>query len=198
MMIEISDRQLEIIEAAGRILTQSGVSGLTIKNLAKEMEFSESAVYRHFTSKEEIVVGLLDYLAEQMDTYLTEITSNADLDTEDKFLSIFQRHFNFFKKNPYFVVVVFSDGLIEDNERVNEAFLRIMAIKMKHMMPIIIAGQKSGIFSNQVTGEELLHFIMGAFRLQMFKWRLASFEFDIVKQGNHMLEALITLISPKS
>ena len=42
----ISDRQLEIIEAAGKILTASGISGLTIKNLAKEMKFSESAIYK--------------------------------------------------------------------------------------------------------------------------------------------------------
>ena len=38
MTLEISSRQLEIIEAAGKILTTSGVSGLTIKNLAKEMK----------------------------------------------------------------------------------------------------------------------------------------------------------------
>jgi hypothetical protein len=43
MTTAISDRQLEIIEAAGKILTASGVSGLTIKNLAMEMKFSESA-----------------------------------------------------------------------------------------------------------------------------------------------------------
>ena len=63
-MIEtISVRQLEIIDAAGRILTASGVSGLTIKNLANEMKFSEGAIYRHFTSKEEIIIALLDYLS---------------------------------------------------------------------------------------------------------------------------------------
>jgi AcrR family transcriptional regulator len=55
MTTELSERQLEIIEAAGKVITSSGVSGLTIKNLAKEMKFSESAIYRHFTSKEEII-----------------------------------------------------------------------------------------------------------------------------------------------
>ena len=60
--LKISDRQLEIIKAAGKILTTSGVSGLTIKNLAKEMKFSESAIYRHFTSKEEIIIALLEFL----------------------------------------------------------------------------------------------------------------------------------------
>ena len=61
--MDITPRQFEIIEAAGKILTSSGVGGLTIKNLAKEMQFSESAIYRHFKSKEDIIVAMLNYLA---------------------------------------------------------------------------------------------------------------------------------------
>ena len=72
----ISDRQLEIIEAAGKILTAAGISGLTIKNLAKEMKFSESAIYRHFTSKEEIIIALLEYLAQSMDERYTNAISS--------------------------------------------------------------------------------------------------------------------------
>ena len=80
----ISDRQIEIIEAAGKILTRSGISGLTIKNLAKEMQFSESAIYRHFTSKEEIIVAMLEYLAHDMDTRYMQVT-NSDHDALQKF-----------------------------------------------------------------------------------------------------------------
>ena len=68
MNSSISKRQFEIIIAAGKILTQSGVGGLTIKNLAKEMQFSESAIYRHFSSKEEIIIAMLNFLAENMET----------------------------------------------------------------------------------------------------------------------------------
>jgi AcrR family transcriptional regulator len=60
MTMTITDRQMEIIEAAGRILTSSSTGGLTIKNLAKEMQFSESVIYRHFTGQEEIIVALLE------------------------------------------------------------------------------------------------------------------------------------------
>lgn len=49
--MEIKVRQLEIIEAAGEILTESGLAGLTTKNLALKMGFAESALYRHFKSK---------------------------------------------------------------------------------------------------------------------------------------------------
>mgnify|MGYP000995151449 FL=1 len=62
MNTTVSDRQIEIIEAAAKLLTNSGVSGLTIKNLAKEMKFSESAIYRHFESKEDIILSMLDFV----------------------------------------------------------------------------------------------------------------------------------------
>lgn len=74
----MKERQLEIIEAAGRILTSSGVKGLTIKNLAKEMQFSESAIYRHFHSKEDIIVAMLNYLADSMDELLAKAVRPDD------------------------------------------------------------------------------------------------------------------------
>lgn len=193
----ISERQFEIIEAAGKILTTSGVSGLTIKNLAKEMKFSESAIYRHFTSKEEIIIALLDYLAKSMDERYTNAIS-AKQTPEEKFTTLFQNQFYFFKNNPHFVVAVFSDGLMEESQRINETILKIMAVKMKHLMPIILEGQKKKIFVNSVTSDELMHIIMGTFRLQMFKWRMSNFQFDIIKNGNTMIQSVLTIIKKKS
>ena len=144
----ISDRQIEIIEAAGKILTRSGISGLTIKNLAKEMQFSESAIYRHFTSKEEIIVAMLEYLADDMDKRYMQVT-NSDHDALQKFKMIFENQFSFFEKNPHFVVAVFSDGLMEESVKINTTILKIMSVKMKHLMPIISDGQHKNVFTNE-------------------------------------------------
>lgn len=192
----ISDRQLDIIEAAGKILTVSGVSGLTIKNLAKEMKFSESAIYRHFTSKEEIIIALLEYLANSMDERYTNAIS-SDQSSEEKFTALFQNQFTFFKKQPHFVVAVFSDGLMEESQRINETISKIMGVKMKHLMPIISEGQQKNIFTNSITSEELIHIVMGTFRLQMFKWRVANFQFDIRANGDKMIQSILTLIKNK-
>ena len=192
----ISDRQLEIIDATGKILTNSGVSGLTIKNLAKEMKFSESAIYRHFTSKEEIIVALLDYLAINMDNRYTK-SILATQSPEEKFTTLFQNQFSFFKDHPHFVVAVFSDGLMEESQRINETILKIMSVKMKHLMPIIVEGQHKKIFTNAITSDELIHIVMGTFRLQMFKWKVANFQFDIIRDGENMIQSILTLIKNK-
>ncbi|MBN2611037.1 MAG: TetR/AcrR family transcriptional regulator [Bacteroidales bacterium] len=190
--MEFTPRQLEIIEAAGKILTTSGVSGLTIKNLAKEMQFSESAIYRHFESKEEIIIALLNYLADEIDIRLSKI--NHSLNAEEKFKVLFKEQFDFFKANPHFVVAVFSDGLMEESQVINESLLKLMNVMMKHLMPLIMEGQQKGIFTNALTTEELIHIIMGTFKLQMFKWRIANFEFDIKRKGDNMVHSILALI----
>ncbi|MBK8831299.1 MAG: TetR/AcrR family transcriptional regulator [Saprospiraceae bacterium] len=197
MTITISDRQLEIIEAAGKILTASGISGLTIKNLAREMKFSESAIYRHFTSKEEIIIALLEYLAMSMDDRYTHAISSTQ-SPEEKFTTLFQNQFAFFKKNPHFVVAVFSDGLMEESQRINETILKIMGVKLKHLMPIILEGQQKKVFTNAIASEELMHIVMGTFRLQMFKWRVANFQFDISTNGEKMIQSLLKLIKTET
>jgi AcrR family transcriptional regulator len=194
--MKITERQQEIITAAGRILTESGIHGLTIKNLAKEMKFSESAVYRHFSSKEEIIIGMLNFLAENMDQRFKNAISN-DGSTEDRFKALFESQFLFFNKYPHFAVAVFSDGLLEESKNINLAINRIMQVKIKYLMPVVLQGQQEGLFTKAITTEDLLHVIMGSLRLLMYKWRTGDFEFDIIRYGKNMIETNLTLIKNK-
>ena len=186
-------RQLEIIEAAGKILTNAGVSGLTTKNLAREMGFSEAAIYRHFSSKEKVIIAMLEYIAASMDELYVIAMDNDEI-PDKKLKILFQNQFSFFGSNPHYVVAVFGDGLFEETDLIHQAILKIMAIKMKHLRPIIVNGQKKGVFTNEVTTDNLMHIIMGSVRLQMYKWRVANFQFEIEKEGNKIIDSLLKLI----
>ena len=194
--MKMSDKQLEIIKATGNILTSSGVSGLTIKKLAAAMQFSESAIYRHFESKEEIIYALLDFLATNMDKRLTASRSIKE-NQKEQFVRLFQNQYSFFKQNPHFVVAVFSDGLMEESQRINEMIYKIMSVKIKHLKPLLIEGQQSGVFTKAISADDLTHIVMGTFRLQMYKWRMAKFQFDIEIEGNKMIQTMLTLIHLK-
>jgi AcrR family transcriptional regulator len=194
--MEINERQLEIIEAAGEILTESGIAGLTTKNLASKMGFSESALYRHFNGKQEIVLTMLKYLAKNMDERLTN--SVKDIDSPDeKLKAVFNNQFEFFKKNPHFLVAIFSDGLLEESKAINEAILQIMSIKRNHLLKIIQEGQKQKQFTDTLSADDLVHIIMGSFRLHMLQWRLSGYAFDLKLKGNKLMSNLLTLINFK-
>lgn len=189
----ITDRQLEIIESAGRILSSSGVSGLTTKRLAQEMDFSESALYRHFSSKEKIIIALLQHIATELDKRYTMVCEEVE-SPDARFKRIFQAQFDFFYQNPHFAVAVFSEGLMAENETINKAVTNIMDVKQKHLTPVLLAGQKQGFFTKELKAEMILHIVMGSVRLLLFKWRVADFGFDLRKKGKELMEANMRLI----
>jgi len=191
----ISDRQFELIGAVGKILSASGMGGLTIKNLAKEMGFAESAVYRHFDSKEAIVVAMLNYLAENMDERLSRAISIQN-NPKENMEAVFRSHMAYFSENQHFVVAVFSDGLLEESQKINAVILRIMQLNVKHLLPVFEQGQAQGFFTDVIPSEQLAHIVMGAFRLQMFKWRIANFQSDISDDGEKLLSNIIKIIQP--
>lgn len=193
MKSEITDRQIEIIEAAAKLLTNSGFSGLTIKNLAKEMKFSESAIYRHFTSKEAIILAMLNFVLQNVDKDYMAASKEA-LSATEKLKLLFENQFSFFQKNPHLAVAIFSDGLLEESKQINEQIILIMATRRKLIEPIITEGQKQGLFTKEVSADELIHITMGAVRLQMYKWRMNHFEFDVTEAGNKLIDSLLKLI----
>ena len=188
-----SSRQIELIEAAGKILTKSGVGGLTTKNLAAEMNFSESAIYRHFSGKEEIITAMLNYLAENMEARYSTAYQTADT-VEEQFRCLFQNQCSFFHEHPHFVAVVFSDGLMEQSESINQAIMQVMQVKRKYLIPILTEGQAKGIFKTEINAADLASIVMGAFRLQMFQWKISGFSTDIKAQGDSLINSLLTLI----
>jgi AcrR family transcriptional regulator len=191
--MEIKERQLEIIEAAGEILTESGLAGLTTKNIAAKMGFGESALYRHFKSKEDVVVTMLQYLADDMDKRLTEcVVKTATV--EDKLKAVFTNQFTFFEKQPHFLVAVFSEGLLAESKEIDAAIMQLMATKRKHLLPIIKQGQLEGIIETSASAEDIMHIIMGSFRLHMLQWRITDFAFDVKKKGSKLMESILTLI----
>lgn len=189
---DISNRQYEIIEAAGKLLTSSGVMGLTTKGMAKEMNFSEAAIYRHFSSKEAIILAMLEYLATNMDERLSAVP--ASLPPDERLRGMFREQFRFFKKNPHFAVAIFSDGLLAESGRINDAIARIMDVKVRHLGPLLREGQLAGVFTDAIPVDHMMHIVMGTFRLLMFKWRVSNFQTDIKRKGDSMIDSILTLI----
>lgn len=193
MVVEIKPRQLEIITAAGEILTESGIAGLTTKKLAAKMGFTEAALYRHFTGKENIMVTMLQYLAADMDRRLKDCLVDIN-DPELQLKEVFNNQFDFFKKNPHFLVAIFSDGLLEESKAINDAIAAIMGVKRKFLLQIVKKGQAAGIFKTAIPTDDIVHMIMGSFRLHMLQWRIAAFSFDVKLKGNKLMASMLTLI----
>lgn len=188
-----TDRQMEIMHAAGKLLASGGVKGLTIKNLAAELQFTEAALYRHFTGKEELVLALLDHLARELDELYAR-SLDGKTSPEERFTVLFSEQLAYFHTYPHFSAVIFSDGLYDESLRIHEAVLRIMNIRQKYLRPVLHDGQQCGLFRRDIPEDDLLKIAMGSVRLLMFQWRTTDQGFDLRKKGGQLVRSLLTLI----
>jgi AcrR family transcriptional regulator len=194
MIDSTSKRQQEIIESAGKLLMEKGIKGLTTKNLAQEMAFSESALYRHFSNKEDIIVLLLDYLGSNIKERLNVISEN-DNSSVEKLLQLFESQFRYFNQNPHFVVAILSEGLFDESEKINQSIMKIINYKLHLLSSIIEVGKQNNEFTKEIATQEIVHIIMGSFRMMMLKWKFSKFEIDLINQGNKIINTTIKLVS---
>ncbi|WP_435317745.1 TetR/AcrR family transcriptional regulator [Haloarchaeobius sp. TZWSO28] len=58
---ELSETQVDIMEAVLRALAKHGYAGLTTKKVAAEASVSEAGLYYHYDSKDDLVVAFLEW-----------------------------------------------------------------------------------------------------------------------------------------
>ncbi len=191
--MDLSKRQIEIIEAATKLIGKGGVQSLTTKTLAAEMGFSEPALYRHFSDKNEILKSVLMYYREFLRQGLTSIIQSNSTGKE-KIKAMIDFQFNHFAKSPAVIMVIFSETSFQFNNQLSQAVSGIMLQKRKMVSTIIASGQEEGSIRTDISPEQLTTMIMGSMRFTILRWRLSNFDFNLVDEGKELCRTLDILM----
>jgi AcrR family transcriptional regulator len=175
---------------------EKGMKGLTTKCLADEMNFSESAIYRHFKNKDDIIILLLRELGTSTENRITKVINKNNL-PEENIRAIFNSQFNFFKKNPHYVIAILSESLMDCTDEIKNELFKIMQFITQIVTKEIELGKKQNVFCKEIQTPELVHIILGSFRLIMFKWKLSYFKQDLEKEGIKIIDSIMLLLKNK-
>lgn len=194
---KFSERQIEIIEAATKRIDEHGIQDLTIKTLAADLNLSEAALYRHFKSKNEILLGLLIYFIEEMKGRLDVILSNKDRSPSELLKDLFDSQLKTFVQKPSVVSVIFSESIFQFNKKLSSTVSSMMELMQNHIETIVRKGQANGSFSKIVGVSTTTTIIMGGMRITVLKWKLSGHKSDLIKDGNKVLSGILKMIETK-
>ena len=191
---KFSERQIEIIEAATQRIDEHGIQDLTIKTLAADLNLSEAALYRHFKSKNEILLGLLTYFIEEMKDRLDVILSNKDRSPSELLKDLFDSQLKTFVQKPSVVSVIFSESIFQFNKELSSTVSSMMELMQNHIESIVKKGQANGSFSKIVGVSTTTTIIMGGIRITVLKWKLSGHKSDLIKDGNKVLNGILKMV----
>lgn len=191
---DFTERQIEIMEAATQRIDKFGIQELTIKTLAADLSLSEAALYRHFKSKNDILLGLLTYFIMDMHNRISAIVADSKTSPSELLKKIFTSQLNSFVKNPAIVSVIFSEGIFQFNKDLSAKVAAMMELMQSNIGNIIKRGQDEGLFNKLLGTSATTTIIMGSMRMVVLKWKLSGHKSNLVKDGQNVLNGLLKMI----
>jgi AcrR family transcriptional regulator len=186
-------RQIEIVEAALSLINETGIQGLTIKNLSKKIGISEPAIYRHYENKVEILVAVLDSFS----NFMGNIKANVEKQSGSlsQIEAMFSAFFKAFYENPSLVAVIFSEELFRNEPRLSDKTSEIINRNIEFLSDVIRKGAQQGDIRTDVPANHLAIMVMGTLRLYVKNWQLTGAGSNLRVEGEKLIRSVIILIS---
>ncbi|WP_107869652.1 nucleoid occlusion factor SlmA [Pseudoduganella sp. UC29_71] len=109
-------RRQQILEALAEMLEQPKGDKITTAALARKLEFSEAALYRHFASKAQMFEGLIEFIEATVFGLINQIAEREE-DGLAQARGIVGMLLQFASSNPGMTRVLIGDALVNEDER---------------------------------------------------------------------------------
>ncbi len=94
-----SDTRLRLLDAAADEIARSGYNGANINSISQTAGFAKGTVYNYFSSKETLLLALIDETAERQNAIIGEHVARSD-DPSERLRLFYEGGFEFVKRCP--------------------------------------------------------------------------------------------------
>jgi AcrR family transcriptional regulator len=122
----MKEKEKVIIEAAIKLFAAKGFGSTSIQEIASESGISKGAFYLYFKSKESLLLAILKYYYNQIETQLGEIAAEP-LPPRDRFIKQMQCQLVNIKEHKEFIIMQARENALPFNEDI-EGFIRNMRV----------------------------------------------------------------------
>ena len=112
-------RKLQILQALAAMLEHPKGEKITTAALARRLEVSEAALYRHFASKAQMFEGLIEFIESSVFGLINQITERQQ-DGLAQACDILAMLLHFAANNPGMSRVLIGDALVGEDERLQQ------------------------------------------------------------------------------
>jgi AcrR family transcriptional regulator len=171
-------RQKQIVDAARKVIIKYGSEHVTVRRIAKEVGFTEGAIYRHFKSKRDILSLMADNIE---DSLLGDITGKAaaghtpletlDLTLRSHLSTIAQRHGVSFQ--------VIAEIISLGDKKLNKKISSTINKYMDSLKQLISEAVKAGELRNDVDLDGSAMLLFGMIQGLVNVWALSGYSFDL-------------------
>ncbi len=189
------ERRTQIVHATLEIVSEKGFGNLTTAEIASRVGLTEGAIFKHFSTKSEILQEVLLYIRRTL-LPMANSMAGEDLPPEAKLEKILQAKFNFFSNHPGVPKIIFSEQVHLSDESLREILLTTVRGYSKAINDIILEGIEKGCFRNDIDPALATEAFQGLIQVNVFKWSLSGHAWDLAGSVGKIIDFYIKTLKP--
>jgi len=187
-------RQEEIKKAVLDIIYTDGLKNLSTRNLAKRISISEGTIFRHFATKQDIILSIIKDVQIDFIGSLRSI-ANSNVEPEERLKRFLCQTVTYLTKNKGITMLMFSEATQNNDTVLKENLLQIFNNQKKLVSKIILDGITIGNWDESIPVENMAMLYMGIPRSLNIELVLNDGEFYIDNFCSKMMQLINKILS---
>ena len=177
-------RRKQIIDTIGKLIIQYGSENVTVRRLAEAIGVTGGAIYRHFKSKKEILLFLVDLIEESL---IGDIVRSYPVQNSMVFLEkILKDHLSSIQQRRGVSFLVIAEIISLGDKRLNRKIFEVLNKYLGHIKVIISKGIELGEIREDVDPDTAAKIFFAMIQGLVTIWYLGSYNFILEEKNESM------------
>ncbi len=182
-------RRKQIAETLRKIIIKYGSENVTVQNLAEEIGVSGGAIYRHFKSKREILLFLVEDIEEDL---IGGIEKAYPIKNSLDFLEEFSRNLlSSIQQRRGVSFLVIAEIISLGDKKVNRKISVVLNTFLDRLKQVLVDGIKAGEIRKSVDADMAATFFFGMHQGLATIWALGGFPSTLQKKSDSMCKMFL-------
>jgi len=188
------ERQRQIIDAARKIIATRGMEDLRIRDLAKEVGISEAAIYRHFLSKKDILLWLIDDIER---TLLDTVDRAASEKSEplESLENVLKAHLSYAEQRRGVSLIVISETLRLADKSLRERMFEVVNRYLSRIEELLVQGVERGQISQEIDLSTAALTFFAIIHTTVTLWALSNSAFSLAQRHKPLWDSYLAIIA---
>lgn len=171
------------------VIAREGIQNLTMKKIAERLDISDAALYRHFNSKNDMLIYVVGQIELEL---ISQIKEKAELKKEpmEQLQQVLVQHLHYVEKKPAIPTVLFSEALHYEDRRIKSKISRMLN-DYRHFITRILEEAKTQHQVRQNLDTQIAaEMVIGVIQSAVIFWSLSDYSYSIAERSENLWEQL--------
>ncbi|AKL96902.1 transcriptional regulator TetR family [Clostridium aceticum] len=192
--MELLHRKERIILTTIEVIDEYGIQGFSTREIARRQGVSESTIFKHFSSKNELILAVLNHYS-QYDHDIIQSTELKKIKGVEAITYLVGAYATYYENYPAITAITQVYDTLNINPELAGKIKEIFTTRIDAIEKLVCEAQEEGTISSDIDAEKLAITIISSFRTICLKWRMEGYSFSLKEYILSTLKMLLDVFT---